>query len=149
MSALGDARPTMATVSEGMELPPREYQVTRSDLVRYAGVSGDLNPIHWSDATASAVGLRSVVAHGMLSMGIGGTYLTSWLGDPTAVLEYAVRFTSPVYVPDDEVGGMIEFCGKVKSVNEADRTAVVTLVAKSEGRRIFGRAAATVRLAAE
>ncbi|WP_235900529.1 MaoC/PaaZ C-terminal domain-containing protein [Lolliginicoccus suaedae] len=136
-------------MTEGMELPPREYRVTRSDLVRYAGVSGDLNPIHWSDATASSVGLRSVVAHGMLSMGIGGTYITSWLGDPTAVVEYAVRFTSPVFVPDDGVGGAIEFSGKVKSVDADEGTAVIALVAKSEGRRIFGRAAATVRLAAE
>lgn len=132
-------------VSVGTELPLRTYSVNRSDLVKYAGVSGDPNPIHWSDSVARSVGLRDVVAHGMLSMGYGATYITSWLGDPSAVLDYSVRFTSPVYVPD-EVGGSIEFTAKVKSVDAESKTAVVALVAMSEGRKIFGRATATVQL---
>ncbi|MBB3037704.1 (3R)-hydroxyacyl-ACP dehydratase subunit HadB [Hoyosella altamirensis] len=135
-----------AGVHEGLEIPPAEYTLTRSDLVHYAGVSGDLNPIHWSDAIVRAVGLKDVVAHGMLSMGLGATYVTSWLGDPSSVLEYSVRFTSPVYVPDDGVGGRVEFSGKIKSVNPEDKTAVIALVAKSEGKRIFGRAVAIVQL---
>jgi len=133
-------------VHEGFELPPAEYQLTRADLVQYAGVSGDLNPIHWSDAVVKAVGLPDVVAHGMLSMGLGATYVTSWLGDPSAVREYSVRFTSPVYVPDDGVGGTVEFSGKIKSVNAEDKTATIALVAKSGGRKIFGRAIAIVQL---
>lgn len=131
----------------GTELPVRAYSVTRGDLVRYAGVSGDPNPIHYSDAVVAKVGLRDVVAHGMLSMGLGGTYVTSWLGDPGAVLEYNVRFTSPVFVPDDGVGGSIEFSAKVKSTDPQTRTAVLALVATSEGKKIFGRATATVQLA--
>ncbi|MCW4352847.1 (3R)-hydroxyacyl-ACP dehydratase subunit HadB [Hoyosella sp. YIM 151337] len=134
------------SVHEGLELPPAEYTLTRGDLVQYAGVSGDLNPIHWSDAVVRAVGLKDVVAHGMLSMGLGATYVTSWLGDPSAVREYSVRFTSPVYVPDDGVGGRVEFTGRIKSVNSDERTAVIALVAKSEGKKIFGRALATVQL---
>jgi acyl dehydratase len=133
-------------VSVGDELPPRYVKLTRGDLVNYAGVSGDANPIHWSDEVVKLAGLDNVVAHGMLTMGLGGGFITSWLGDPGAVQEYNVRFTSPVYVPADALAE-IEYTGKVKSMDPETRTAVVAMVAKSEGRKIFGRATATVQLA--
>lgn len=132
-------------VTVGAELPPRIVRLTRGDLVNYAGVSGDANPIHWSDDVVRLVGLDGVVAHGMLTMGLGGGFITSWLRDPGAVKEYNVRFTSPVYVPADRPAE-IEYTGKVKSVDPETRTAVVAIVAKSEGRKIFGRATATVQL---
>ncbi|MFI5780404.1 fused (3R)-hydroxyacyl-ACP dehydratase subunits HadA/HadB [Nocardia sp. NPDC051570] len=132
-------------VAEGDELPPRIVKLTRGDLVNYAGVSGDPNPIHWSDEVVKRVGLDNVVAHGMLTMGLGGGFVTSWLGDPGAVKEYNVRFTSMVYVPAD-APAEIEYTGKVKSTDPETRTAVVAITAKSEGRRIFGRATATVQL---
>ncbi|MEU2036050.1 fused (3R)-hydroxyacyl-ACP dehydratase subunits HadA/HadB [Nocardia amamiensis] len=133
-------------VSVGDELPPRTVRLTRGDLVNYAGVSGDANPIHWSDEVVKLVGLDDVVAHGMLTMGLGGGFVTSWLGDPGAVKEYNVRFTSPVYVGTDEAAE-VEYTGKVKSVDPEARTAVVAIVAKSAGKKIFGRATATVQLA--
>ncbi|MBL1075627.1 (3R)-hydroxyacyl-ACP dehydratase subunit HadB [Nocardia sp. 2] len=133
-------------VTVGAELPSRVVRLTRGDLVNYAGVSGDANPIHWSDDVVKLVGLENVVAHGMLTMGLGGGFVTSWLGDPGAVKEYNVRFTSPVYVPVDRPAE-IEYTGKVKSVDPETRTAVIAIVAKSEGRKIFGRATATVQLA--
>ncbi|GAA1652415.1 dehydratase [Nocardia ninae] len=133
-------------VTVGDELPARIVRLTRGDLVNYAGVSGDANPIHWSDEVIKLVGLDNVVAHGMLTMGLGGGFVTSWLGDPGAVKEYNVRFTSPVYVGTDEAAE-IEYTGKVKSVDPETRTAVVAIVAKSAGRKIFGRATATVQLA--
>ncbi|MGQ4596878.1 fused (3R)-hydroxyacyl-ACP dehydratase subunits HadA/HadB [Nocardia sp. R6R-6] len=133
-------------VSVGAELPSRTVRLTRGDLVNYAGVSGDANPIHWSDEVVKLVGLDDVVAHGMLTMGLGGGFITSWLGDPGAVKEYNVRFTSPVYVGADEAAE-IEYSGKVKSVDPEAKTAVVAIVAKSAGKKIFGRATATVQLA--
>lgn len=133
-------------IAVGDILPERIVRLTRGDLVNYAGVSGDANPIHWSDDVCKLVGLENVVAHGMLTMGLGGGFVTSWLGDPGAVKEYNVRFTSPVYVPADRAAE-IEYTGKVKSVDPETRTAVVAIVAKSEGRKIFGRATATVQLA--
>ncbi|WP_454198593.1 fused (3R)-hydroxyacyl-ACP dehydratase subunits HadA/HadB [Nocardia sp. Marseille-Q1738] len=133
-------------VSVGDELPPRTVRLTRGDLVNYAGVSGDANPIHWSDEVVKLVGLDDVVAHGMLTMGLGGGFVTSWLGDPGAVKEYNVRFTSPVYVGTDEAAE-VEYTGKVKSVDPEAKTAVVAIVAKSAGKKIFGRATATVQLA--
>ncbi|MEV0249144.1 fused (3R)-hydroxyacyl-ACP dehydratase subunits HadA/HadB [Nocardia sp. NPDC050712] len=133
-------------IAAGDELPARVVRLTRGDLVNYAGVSGDANPIHWSDEVVKLVGLENVVAHGMLTMGLGGGFVTSWLGDPGAVKEYNVRFTSPVYVGTEDAAA-IEYTGKVKSVDPETRTAVIAMVAKSAGRKIFGRATATVQLA--
>ncbi len=133
-------------VSVGDELPARTVRLTRGDLVNYAGVSGDANPIHWSDEVVKLVGLENVVAHGMLTMGLGGGFVTSWLGDPGAIKEYNVRFTSPVYVGTDEAAE-VEYTGKVKSVDPESKTAVVAIVAKAAGKKIFGRATATVQLA--
>ncbi|MGW6426580.1 fused (3R)-hydroxyacyl-ACP dehydratase subunits HadA/HadB [Nocardia sp. NPDC055053] len=134
------------SVSVGDQLPPRLVSLTPGDLVNYAGVAGDPNPIHWHPEAAHAVNLDAPVAHGMLTIGLGAGYLTAWLGDPGAVIECAVRFTSPVYVTS--AGATIEFSGTVKSVDPQSRTAVVAITAKCEGRRIFGRATATVRLPA-
>lgn len=134
------------SVQVGEELPPKTVTLTRGNLVNYAGVSGDPNPIHWSDEVAKLAGLPNVVAHGMLTMGLGAGFVTEWLGDPGAVTEYNVRFTSPVYVEPLKASS-VEFSGKVKSVDEDSKTAVVTIVAKSDGKKIFGRATATVRLA--
>ncbi|MFD3508970.1 fused (3R)-hydroxyacyl-ACP dehydratase subunits HadA/HadB [Nocardia sp. NPDC058666] len=133
------------SVSVGDELPGRVARLTRGDLVNYAGVSGDANPIHWSDEVVRLVGLDNVVAHGMLTMGLGGGFVSSWLGDPGSVLDYSVRFTSPVYVGSD-VPAEVEYTGKVKSVDPQTRTAVIAITAKSAGRKIFGRATATVQL---
>ena len=91
------------------------------------------------------VDLETCVGHGMLSMGLGGGFVTSWLGDPGAVKEYNVRFTSPVFVSATEPAE-VEFTGKIKSVDPETRTAVIAIVAKSGGRKIFGRATATVQL---
>ncbi len=133
------------SVSAGDELPAEIIRLTRGDLVNYAGVSGDTNPIHFSDELAKLAGLDTVIAHGMLTMGLGAGYVTSWLGDPGAVVEYNVRFSGMVYV-DPRKAAEIEFSGKVKSVDPVDRTAVVALTAKCDGKRIFGRATATVQL---
>jgi acyl dehydratase len=133
-------------VSVGDELPSRIVRLTRGDLVNYAGVSGDANPIHFSDEVAKLAGLDNVVAHGMLTMGLGAGFISTWLGDPGAVKEYSVRFTGMVNV-DPHRAAEIEFTGKVKSVDPETRTAVVAIAGKSEGKRIFGRATATVALA--
>ncbi|MFI5719440.1 fused (3R)-hydroxyacyl-ACP dehydratase subunits HadA/HadB [Nocardia sp. NPDC051750] len=132
------------TVRAGDELPPRSVHLTIGDLVNYAGVSGDPNPIHWSAEVAGTVDLEAPVAHGMLSIGTGAGFVTSWLGDPGAVREYAVRLTSPVYVTRE--GADIEFTGRVKAADPVSRTATIALTARHQGRRIFGRATAVVQL---
>lgn len=136
-------------MNTGAELPPLSVRVTRADLVRYAGASGDFNPIHWSERTATGVGLPGVVAHGMLTMALAGRLVTGWVGDPSAVREYAVRFTRPVVVPDDDEGALLELTGKVAEVAEepgGERTARVSVTARVDGRTVLGRAHAVVAL---
>ena len=92
--------PVIADLTVGQELARREVTVDRARLVRYAGASGDFNPIHWNDRVATAVGLPGVIAHGMWTMGAASSVVADWIGDPGAVLDYQVRFTRPVPVPD-------------------------------------------------
>lgn len=134
-------------VSVGDALPGKTFRLTRGDLVNYAGVAGDANPIHWSEQFAKLIDLDNVLAHGMLTMGLGGGYITEWLGDPGAVKDYTVRFTAPIPV-DSHKAAELQFGGKIKSLDPESRTAVVSLSATFEGKRIFGhRATATVQLA--
>ena len=131
----------------GTELPPRQYQVTRRDLVRYAGASGDFNPIHWNERTAKAVGLPDVIAHGMLTMALAGRFLAEWAGDPAAVTEFGVRFSSPVVVPDDDKGALVEIAGAVTGQLEGNQV-TVELTARSGDAKVLTRAHAVVRLPA-
>ncbi|NIH85714.1 MaoC family dehydratase [Amycolatopsis granulosa] len=127
---------------KGTELPPLTVHVTRDQLVRYAGASLDFNPIHWNERFAKEVGLPDVIAHGMLTMALGGRLVTEWLGDPGKLVEYSVRFTRPVVVSPD--GADVEFTGKVAEVRE-DGTARVDITAKFEGKTVLGKAQAVVR----
>ncbi|MEV6364869.1 fused (3R)-hydroxyacyl-ACP dehydratase subunits HadA/HadB [Nocardia asteroides] len=133
-------------VAVGDELPSRTVRLTRGDLVNYAGVSGDVNPIHWNDEVAALAGLPNVIAHGMLTMGLGAGFVTGWLGDPGAMIRFGVRLSNYAVI-DADTAGIVEFTGRIKSLDAASRTAVVVIVAKSAGRKIFGLATADVRLA--
>jgi acyl dehydratase len=128
----------------GAALPARTYRVTRADLVRYAGVSGDLNPIHWSDRIATDVGLPGVIAHGMLTMAFAGRALGEWVGDPAAIEEYGVRFAKPVLVPDDDTGTEVTVEGVVKEELDDGRMQV-SLTVRSGGVKVLGQARAIVR----
>jgi acyl dehydratase len=144
-------------IAVGDELPPLSVRVTRADLVRYAGASGDLNPIHWSDRVAASVGLPGVIAHGMLTMALAGRLVTDWAGDPGAMRSYSVRFTRPVVVPDDDEGALVQFSGKVTDIADSadadsadaasgERIAKVAITAAFEGKTVLGRAVAEVAL---
>jgi acyl dehydratase len=137
-------------VAVGDALPPRSFPLTRLDLVRYAGASGDFNVIHWNQRSATSVGLPDVIAHGMLTMATAARLVTDWAGDPGAVVEYGVRFTKPVVVPDGDGdgpgGAVLEVTGVVAAKNESERTVRVDLTATSAGERVLGRAQAVVRL---
>src|SRR6478609_9420761 len=102
-------------VEVGTELPAQSFPVDRATLVRYAGASGDFNPIHWNERFAKEVGLPDVIAHGMFTMATAVRVVTDWVGDPGAVVEYGVRFTRPVVVSDAE-GAVIAVGGEVKSI---------------------------------
>jgi acyl dehydratase len=130
----------------GTELPEQVFRITRADLVRYAGASGDFNPIHWSDRVAASVGLPGVIAHGMFTMGIAARAVTGWTGDPAALVEYHVRFGRPVVVPDDEQGAEVTVRGKVGALLD-DGRARVDLTVTSEGEKVLSLARAIIRLA--
>ncbi|MFF0293428.1 MaoC family dehydratase [Kitasatospora sp. NPDC004614] len=132
-------------VQVGAELPAQSFPVTRATLVQYAGASGDFNPIHWNEKFAREVGLPDVIAHGMFTMAEAVRVVTDWVGDPAAVVEYGVRFTKPVVVPNDGVGAVIEVTGKVAVLLDDNRVRV-DLVATSEGQKVLGMARAVVRL---
>jgi acyl dehydratase len=131
-------------VEVGTELPPQTFPVQRVNLVMYAGASGDFNQIHWNERIATSVGLPNVIAHGMFTMAEACRVVTDWVGDPGAVLDYGVRFTRPVVVPD-EAGARLEVTGVVAEKLPDGRVAV-DLSARSAGQTVLARARAVVRL---
>lgn len=140
------AKISYADVEVGTELPAQSFPVSRAALVQYAGASGDFNPIHWNEKFATEVGLPDVIAHGMFTMAEAVRVVTDWVGDPGAVVEYGVRFTKPVVVPNDEKGALIEVSGKV-AVKLDDNLVRVDLTATSAGEKVLGMSRAVVRLA--
>ena len=130
-------------VQVGDELPAQSFRVQRADLVRYAGASGDFNPIHWNERAATSVGLPNVIAHGMYTMAVVVRVVTDWVGDPGAVVEYGVRFTRPVVVPDPE-GAVLEVVGTV-AAKEDHGTVRVDLTATVDGQTVLAKARAVVR----
>ncbi|MFI8001900.1 MaoC family dehydratase [Streptomyces sp. NBC_00178] len=133
-------------VEVGTELPAQSFPVTRATLVQYAGASGDFNPIHWNEKFATEVGLPDVIAHGMFTMAEAIRVVTDWAGDPGAVVEYGVRFTKPVVVPNDDTGALVEVSAKVAAKLD-DNLVRVDLTAMSDGKKVLGMSRAVVRLA--
>jgi acyl dehydratase len=127
----------------GDELPAQQFAITRADLVRYAGASGDFNPIHWNERVATSVGLPDVIAHGMFTMAAAVRAVTDWAGDPGALVEYGVRFTRPVVVPDPD-GATLQVEGKVRAVRD-DGLVEVDLQATVDGQTVLAKARAVVR----
>lgn len=131
----------------GQVVAHRDYQVTRENLVRYAGASSDFNPIHWSDRVAAGVGLPGVIAHGMLTMALAGRLLTDWLDDPAAIVEYGVRFSRPVVVPDDDKGVTVSVAATVTETRH-DGTVSVSIDVTADDQKVLTQARAVVRVPA-
>jgi acyl dehydratase len=127
-----------------MDLAERKFRITRADLVRYAGASGDFNPIHWSDRIATGVGLPGVIAHGMYTMALVGRAVTGWAGDPAAIVEYSVRFTRPVLVPDTDEGTELVVKAALRE-RTGEGFAVLDLTATCQGQKVLAQARAVVR----
>ncbi len=125
-------------------LEPQTFRVTRADLVRYCGASGDFNVIHWSERLATQVGLPGVIAHGMFTMALVGRAVTAWAGAPDAVVDFSVRFSRPVPVPDTDEGTEVMVGGVVKEVTE-DGLTKLSLTATCHGEKVLSLASATIR----
>ncbi|MFN6553574.1 fused (3R)-hydroxyacyl-ACP dehydratase subunits HadA/HadB [Mycolicibacterium septicum] len=136
--------PSFDDLKVGDEIGVHHTRLSRGDLVNYAGVAGDANPIHWDEDIAKLAGLPDVIAHGMLTMGLGAGFVSTWSGDPGAVTRYAVRLSQPAIVSAKE-GADIEFSGKIKSLDPETRTGVVIVAAKADGKKIFGLATMNIR----
>ncbi len=133
-------------VEVGTELPSQTFPIQRANLVRYAGASGDFNIIHWNERVATSVGLPNVIAHGMFTMAEAVRVVTDWVGDPGAVIEYGVRFTKPVVVPDDDTGASLVVTAKVGEKLD-DRRVRVDLTATSNEEKVLAMSRAVVQLA--
>jgi acyl dehydratase len=127
----------------GEVVAERTVHLTRESLVRYAGASGDFNPIHYRDDVAASVGLPGVLAHGMLTMGLAVSAIEPWLGDTGRILEYGVRFTKPVVV-DPETGADVTVVAKVGAVD--DDAARIDLTVTFADTTVLVKAQVRVRL---
>ncbi len=133
------------TIEVGTRLPAQSFSIQRENLIRYAGASGDFNPIHWNERVAVSVGLPNVIAHGMVTMAQAARVVTDWVGDPAAVVEYGVRFTKPVAVPDDGFGARVEVSGVVAEKLDGRRVRV-DLTACCGDEKVLSAARAVVQL---
>jgi acyl dehydratase len=132
------------TYEVGAIVAERTVHLTRESLVRYAGASGDFNPIHYRDDVAERVGLPGVLAHGMLTMGLSVETIIDWLGDSGRILEYGVRFTRPVVV-DAENGADLTVVAKVGAVD--DESLRIDLTVSHGETVVLGKAQVRVRAA--
>ncbi|GAB2726997.1 FAS1-like dehydratase domain-containing protein [Nocardia thraciensis] len=128
----------------GAELPIRRHPLAPADVMNHASVVGAPSRLGTGDRPSSGV-----VTPGMFSLGLAAGYLSSWVGDPTAVTRYRVQYAPKMhYLPigsGDRVP--IEFRGRVTWLNPLRRTATVVIDATAKGRKLFGYATAEVRFA--
>ncbi len=142
---------TFADLEIGQEIGRSSVEVTRLDLVKYAGASGDFNPIHWNESFARGVDLPGVIAHGMFTMGAAVQVVTGWVGDPTAIVDYQTRFTRPVVVEDTTgeqgaAGAVVEVVGVVGALDADNSTARIDLTVSAAGQKVLVKAQAVVRV---
>ncbi len=145
LMAAATAAPDFAALAVGDVVAEREFPLTRDSLVRYAGASGDFNPIHYRDDVAASVGLPGVLAHGMLTMGFAVQPVVDWAGDPGRVADYQVRFTRPVVV-DPEQGALVTVVAKVGQLDESATVARIDLTVKLGDDTVLGKAQVRVAL---
>ena len=135
----------IASLEVGQIIGTSEFLLTRDSLVRYAGASGDFNPIHYRDDFAQSVGLDGVLAHGMLTMGAAVQVAVDWVGDAGKVIDYGVRFTKPVFV-DAKDGAVLVVTGKIGEIDAENGEVRVDLTATFNETAVLGKAQARVRL---
>ncbi|MEO7124183.1 MAG: MaoC family dehydratase [Lacisediminihabitans sp.] len=141
-----NATPALASLTVGDVVAEADFGLTRDSLVRYAGASGDFNPIHYRDDVAVAVGLPGVLAHGMLTMGLAVQPVVEWAGDPGRVVDYQVRFTRPVLV-DAVAGAVVSVTAKVGQLDAETQIARIDLTVTFGGDTVLGKAQVRVSLA--
>ena len=137
--------PNFSELSVGDVVASKTFDLTRDSLVRYAGASGDFNPIHYRDDIAQSVGLPGVLAHGMLTMGLAVQPVIDWVQDSAKILDYGVRFTKPVVVPATGVA-TLTVTATVAQLDEETSKARVDLTCSFEENNVLGKAQVWVQL---
>lgn len=135
-----------SSLAKGDVVAEENFHLTRDNLVRYAGASGDFNPIHYRDDIAVSVGLPGVLAHGMLTMGLAVQPVSNWVGDPARIVDYQVRFTRPVLV-DGATGADVTITATVGALEDETKIARIDLTAKFNDETVLGKAQVRVNLA--
>ncbi len=135
-----------SSLTKGDVVAEENFHLTRDNLVRYAGASGDFNPIHYRDDIAQSVGLPGVLAHGMLTMGLAVQPVSNWVGDPARIVDYQVRFTRPVLV-DGATGADVTITATVGALEDETKIARIDLTAKFNDETVLGKAQVRVNLA--
>ncbi|AWR22067.1 MULTISPECIES: MaoC family dehydratase [Aurantimicrobium] len=135
-----------SSLTKGDVVAEESFHLTRDNLVRYAGASGDFNPIHYRDDVAISVGLPGVLAHGMLTMGLAVQPVSNWVGDPARIVDYQVRFTRPVLV-DGATGADVTVTATVGALEEETQVARIDLTVKYNDETVLGKAQVRVNLA--
>jgi acyl dehydratase len=135
-----------SSLTKGDVVAEENFHLTRDNLVRYAGASGDFNPIHYRDDVAISVGLPGVLAHGMLTMGLAVQPVSNWVGDPARIVDYQVRFTRPVLV-DGAAGADVTVTATVGALEDETKVARIDLTAKFNDETVLGKAQVRVNLA--
>lgn len=137
--------PKIVELEVGQSIGTQELLLTRDSLVRYAGASGDFNPIHYRDDVAASVGLPGVLAHGMLTMGAAVQVVVDWVGESGRIVDYGVRFTKPVVV-DPVEGAVLVISGKIGEIDAEAGQVRVDITAAFNETTVLGKAQARVRL---
>ena len=137
--------PDLTGLAVGDVVAEAAFPLSRDSLVRYAGASGDFNPIHYRDDVATGVGLPGVLAHGMLTMGLAVQPVSDWLGDPGRIVDYQVRFTRPVVV-DPQAGAEILVVAKVGKIDADAAQARIDLTVSFQDQTVLGKAQVVVSL---
>ena len=139
---MGEKKLSFDEVKVGDEAPVIAHKLTRTDLVRYAGASGDFNPMHHDEVTAQAAGQPSVFGHGMFSMGLLGTAVTDYVGVGN-VTRYQVRFARQTW-PDEVLSSKIVVMGKREEDGEQLIDLAVTLSNGDGEDKLVGEATAAL-----
>src|SRR5690625_407629 len=154
--------PAIEELTKGDVVATRTIDITRADLIRYAGASGDYNPIHWSEATAKAAELPGVIAHGMLTMGLVVDLVSEWTNDRAAIIDYQTRFSGMVPVEETthtsdpptpfenpNAGAKLDVGAKIGAINDETKVVRIDLTVTNhhdDNARVLTRAQAQVQL---
>ncbi|MDO4241000.1 MAG: MaoC/PaaZ C-terminal domain-containing protein [Microbacteriaceae bacterium] len=138
------AEPIFESLNVGDVVAEKQLQFSRDSLVRYAGASGDFNPIHYREDVAVSVGLEGVLAHGMLTMGAAVSPVSEWLGAAGFIADAQARFTRPIVVPAEGTA-QVDVKAAVAKIDAENRSAQLNLTVVHAEKTVLAKALVEVK----